>query len=324
MASQEETGPVDESRATLSARRAHSWVAVVAVSIALASCATSSSPADDTALGDDAITVGSFNFGESQLLAEIYAQALEQRGFTIERELDLGPRELVSPALSTGLVELVPEYSGTALQFLTLGSAPEAADADVTHRALVRAAVQRNLIALDPAPAQNQNVFAMTRAKARRLGVETLSDLDPVAGDLVFGGPPECRTRPLCLDGLKREYGLEFREFVALDAGGPITRQALEDGHVDIALLFGTDPALDGERFVALVDDRSLQPAENVTPLVRGDVVQRWGSAVTDVLDRVSHELTTEELRALNETMVAGRATPADLAARWLERHPVR
>src|SRR5690606_7688981 len=85
VASQEETGPVDESRATLSARRAHSWVAVVAVSIALASCATSSSPADDTALGDDAITVGSFNFGESQLLAEIYAQALEQRGFTIER-----------------------------------------------------------------------------------------------------------------------------------------------------------------------------------------------------------------------------------------------
>lgn len=308
----------------MSARRAHSWVAVVAVSIALASCSSSPSSADETALGDDAITVGSFNFAESELLAEIYAQALERHGFTVERELDLGPRELVSPALSGGLIELVPEYSGTALQFLSLGSAPDSADPDVTHRALVRTAVQRNLIALDPAPAQNQNVFAMTRARAQQLGVDELSDLTAIADDLVFGGPPECPTRPLCLDGLQRAYGLRFRAFVALDAGGPITRQALEDGHVDVALLFGTDPAVDGEQIVALVDDRLLQPAENVTPLVRSDVVQRWGAAVTDVLDRVSHVLTTDELRALNAAMVAGQATPAALAARWLDQHPVR
>jgi osmoprotectant transport system substrate-binding protein len=276
-----------------------------------------------SALGDDTITVGSFDFAESRLLAEIYSQALEGARYPVHRALSLGPREFVGPALSRGLIEVLPEYAGTALQFLSLGAARPSVDTAATHATLVQTLDGRPVQALAPSPAQDANTFVVTAEVAQHYGLRTVSDLAPVASQLTLGGPPECPSRPTCLPGLGRVYGLAFEHFVALDPGGPISRQALLAGDVDVALLFTTDPAITREHLVELVDDRHLQPAENVTPLVRTELVDRWGAGVTAVLDDVSRRLTTKALREMNGAVESGM-DPAAVAASWLAAEPRR
>src|SRR4051812_28625380 len=267
---------------------------------------------------DATVTVASFDFAESRLLAEIYAGALERAGVPVHRALGLGPRELVAPALVSGLVDVVPEYAGTAVQFLSLGRASPEPDVAATHAALVEALAGTPARALAPAPAQDANAFVVRRAVADRLGLSTLSDLREHAGKLTFGGPPECATRPLCLDGLREVYGVEFAEVVPLDAGGPLTRQALSTGIIDVALLFSTDPALGADdELVELADDRALQPAENVTPIVRRAAADRFGSRLVDTLDAVSARLDTETLRVLNAR--AAKSSVRATATQWLD-----
>jgi osmoprotectant transport system substrate-binding protein len=275
-------------------------------------------PPSTSALDDDAITVASFDFPESVTVAEIYAQALEAEGFVVERQLAIGPRELVEPSLERGLVELVPEYAGSALEFLTGGAGLATSDEERTHARLAQAFAERGVNVLTPAPAQNRNGFAVARATAERHGLQTLTDLSTVAGDLVFGGPPECPERPLCLEGLEQTYGLEFARFVVLDAGGPLTVSALRAGTVDIALLFTTDAAIDVNDFVLLEDDLALQPAENVTPVLHAEAVESHGDRLVSVVNSVSELLTTEDLRSLNAAVAIGDQAPAGVAARWL------
>jgi osmoprotectant transport system substrate-binding protein len=270
-----------------------------------------------TALGDDVITVGSFDFAESRLLAEVYSQALESARYPVHRAFSLGPREFVGPALSGGLLEVLPEYAGTAVQFFSLDDEGPSLDVAATHEALVRAVAGRSLEALTPAAAQDANAFVVTPEVAQRYGLHTLSDLASVAPQLRLGGPPECPRRPACLLGLQRVYGLRFGRFVPLDRSGPVSRQAVHDGDVDVVLLFTTDPAITQDSLVELVDDRHLQPAENVTPLVRTEVVDRWGPSLVTVLDDVSRRLTTEALREMNRYVASGEQ-PAAVAAAWL------
>jgi osmoprotectant transport system substrate-binding protein len=302
------------------ALRSVALLALAGLAVTLVGCG-SQPQADgrDSALGDQAITVASFDFPESELLAEIYAQALQAGGFDTQLERRLGPRELVQPALASGLVEFVPEYSGTALEFLSLGAAEQTSDAAVTRAALRRAVDHDRIVALEPAPAQDANAVVVTRELADRYDLQEVSDLEAVAPRLTIGGPPECPTRPFCLDGLERVYGLQFRSFLPLDAGGPLTHQALAGGHVDVAVLFTTDPKLDTPALVVLDDNRRLQPAENVVPLVRAEVVERWGDDLVRLVDGVSARLTTDDLRALNAHVAAGDS-PAAVAERWLER----
>jgi osmoprotectant transport system substrate-binding protein len=261
--------------------------------------------------------VGSFDFAESRLLAEVYSQALERNGFTVRRAFGLGPREIVAPALAQGLVELVPEYAGTALRFFSLGDATPSADPDTTHEALRRALETIPVTALAGAPAQNANTFVVTADTAEELGLRRLSDLSEVAPTLTFGGPPECPTRPLCLRGLEEVYGLRFGAILALDPDGHAAAEALDDGAADVALLFTTDPEIAPGRFVELVDDRRLQPAESITPLVRDEVIRQWGDAVVGPIDDVSRRLTTDGLRALNARAVGVDA--AVVASEWLD-----
>lgn len=272
-----------------------------------------------SALDDGAVTVASFDFAESVLLGELYAQALEAAGLEVHRALDLGPRELVAPAMVAGLVELVPEYAGSALRFIRMGVDVPAVDAEATHALLLQALEPHPVTALAAAPAENANAFVVTRQTAEEKGLRTISDLEPLAADLTFGGPPECPTRSLCLVGLEQRYGIDFGTVVALDAGGPMTRQALLDGGVDVALLFSSDPSLGPSGFLELVDDHRLQPAENITPLVRTEVVERWGDDLVTAVDAVSARLTEAELRQLNSQLAAG-TDPATVASRWLRK----
>jgi osmoprotectant transport system substrate-binding protein len=263
------------------------------------------------------ITVGSFNFPESVLLAHIYASALAAKGFPVRVLPDLGTRELVEPALMTGLVQLVPEYTGSALNFISLGLRPATSNATQTYRYLARSAARRGLVAAQPAPAQDANAIVVTAATAARYHLRSIADLAK-APPLVFGGPPECAERADCLPGLKRTYGLRFAAFAPTAAGGPLTVQALASGQIGVGLLFTTNPAISRRKLVILADNRALQPAENITPLVRRTTVDRYGPRLLAALDAVSARLTTPVLRNLNARMELDGLDPRKVADEWL------
>jgi osmoprotectant transport system substrate-binding protein len=291
---------------------------VVSVLVVLAAC--TGDPSSPPLRSPDAITVAAFGFTESEILAELYSQALEAKGYPIDPVLQAGPRELVQPALAEGLIDVVPEYAGSALAFLTLGALEGTASVDETHEALTRVVAPSGVIALAPAPAQDANAIVVTQATADRFGFRDVSDLAAVGSRLVFGGPPECAQRRLCLVGLESVYGIGFQEFIPLDTGGPLTLQALRSGGIDVALLFTTDPAIVSEGLVVLADDRGLQPSENVTPLLRREVLSTHGDGVVETLDGVSALLTTSDLRAMIGLVVSGESAH-DVAASWLEDH---
>lgn len=267
-----------------------------------------------------AVVVASFNFPESELLAEIYAQSLEHAGVPVRRELDLGPRELVRAAQEDGLVDVVPEYLGTALTaFAPTAGARFAAPALVLAD-LRRAVRSEHLSVLTPAAAQDQNGFAVTPALAGRLGLRTLSDLVPVAPRLVLGGAAECPTRPLCAPGLHDVYGIDFRSFVPFDDLQQ-RYQALTEGVVDVEVTFTTDPRVADGSLVLLRDDRALQPVESVVPLVTDHALRRYGPRLRDALDAVSAHLDSAALRFLNWRVGIAGKDVRDEATGWLHRH---
>ena len=267
-----------------------------------------------------ALIVASFDFPESQILANVYADVLRARGYPAVVFENLGPREIVEPALSRGLVDVVPEYAGSALGFLSLGADAGSSNLTDTRERLARVLADDGLVALDPAPAEDANAIVVTRDTADLLRLRTISDLRGTAHGMTFGGPPECPERPLCLGGLRRTYGLSFRAFTPLDTGGPQTLQALRSDEVQVALLFTSDPAIEANHLVVLRDDLGLQPAENVVPVIRKAALDRYGPGVAEALDWVSAHLTSDALRELNGLVGLAGDTPAEAASGWLER----
>ena len=269
--------------------------------------------------GDDAdgptIVVASFNFGESLILGEIYAQVLENEGYPVERSLGLGSREVVKPALESGEISLVPEYTGSLGNFL--GVTPSA-DEQATWQAVKDAFEPEGVTLLGYAPAQDKNGFVVTGDTAASYGLGKVSDLLPVASGLVFGGPPECPERLNCLPGLESVYGLIFAEFKPLDVGGPLTVAALLSGDIDVGVLFTTDGVIAAKGLVLLDDDRGLNPAENIVPAVRLDIVDAYGDDLVELLDKVSAAITTPELTEMNRRAGVDQEDPADIAAEWL------
>lgn len=266
------------------------------------------------------VRVGSANFPESVLLAEIYGQALEANGYPVERNLNLGNREIIQPALQNGQIDLIPEYLASFLAFAS-DDVEATTDADETRQRLNQVLQSRGLEVLEPAPAVNTNGFVVTQATAQRHNLRKLSDLQPVASQLVLGGPPECPERAFCLLGLQDTYGLEFREFLPLDVGGPLTVAALENEQIDVGVLFTTDPAITQRNFVLLEDDRNLQLADNVAPVVRQELLNQAPPDLRSTLNAVSAKLTTETLIRLNGQVAAERRDPRDVAAEWLQQN---
>jgi osmoprotectant transport system substrate-binding protein len=283
---------------------------VLAVAVVAAACSS-----DEGTIEGPTITVGSANFSESALVAEIYAQALETEGYSVERKLNTGTREIYRPALEAGELDLIPEYIGTMLTNLG-GTA--SSDSAATHAALQAAWAPMGITVLDYAAAQDKNGLFVTRATAEEFGFVRTSDLATVNGRLVFGGPPECPNREFCLIGLQEVYGLDFAEFRPLDVGGPITVTALETGEIDVALLFTSSGVILAKDFVLLEDDLGLQPADNLAPAVRTEIVDAYGDDLAAVLDRVSSALTTQELIALNKAVEVDGEDPDQVAADWL------
>lgn len=286
---------------------------LVAAVVTLAGCGGGSGP---SAVPEavDGIRIASFDFAESVLLAELYAQIIESTGIPVVRLGAIGPREIIAPALESGHIDLVPEYLGTALQFA--GAARPDPDTDSALAALEQRLARRGLTALDAAAAQDQNVFAVTSELAERYGLEDISHLAPLASQLRFGGTPECPDRPLCLAGLESVYGLRFAEFVP-QRSLAFTAEALRRKEIDVGLMFSTASALVAFDLVVLRDDRMMQPAENVVPVVRVDALDRWGPDVADRLNALAARLTTVELRILN-VRVDNEESVERVARDWL------
>ena len=299
--------------------------ACLALAVALTACTSSGGNASTGggAAGRPGrvISVGSFDFPESVLLAEIYGQALAAAKFPVRVLPNLGPREVVDPALMDGLLQVVPEYAGSALEFFSLRRLSATADAGAANRALADSVAARGLVAARPAAAQDANALVVSAATAARYGLRSIADLAKVAPGLTFGGPPECPGRAYCLPGLKRVYGLRFKTFTPLDAGGPLTLQALTAGYIGVALLFTTDPRILDRHLVVLADDRGLQPAENITPLVARDAIARYGPRLLTTLNRVSALLDTGTLRSLDARVEIAGQNPQLVAASWLRTH---
>ncbi len=286
-------------------------VLVVAVALIAAACSSGGGEIDGPT-----IKVGSANFSESALVAEIYAQALEAEGYSVDRKLNVGSREIYAPALESGELDLLPEYIGTMLTFL---GGEASSDSAATHSALQAAWEPLGISVLEPAPAQDKNGLVVTKETAAEFGLSRTSDLANLNGTLVFGGPPECPNREFCLIGLQSLYGLDFAEFKPLDVGGPITVTALESGEIDVALLFTSSAVILAKEFVLLEDDKGLQPAENLAPAVRTEILDVYGDRFSKVLNSVSSALTTTEPIALNKAVEVDGDDPDKVAADWLD-----
>jgi osmoprotectant transport system substrate-binding protein len=298
-------------------------VAVVVVVASVAGCSPDRDRRPPPDPGRPAIVVASFDFPESELLGELYGQALRARGYPVELVARLGPREIVEPALEQGKADLVLEYMGTALNFLHERDRVATADPRLTHALLEKAFGPRGVRVLAPAPAEDRNGFVVTGDLARRNDLDEISDLAPIAGRLTFGGPPECPERPLCLKGLQEVYGLDFARFLALPSR-QVTADALETGEVDVGMIETTDGSLHGSvDLQQLADDRGLQPADNVVPVLRRAVVDAYGPALVRLLDAVSAQLTTADLAAMNRRVVSEGQPVAEVAAGWLRSHTV-
>jgi osmoprotectant transport system substrate-binding protein len=238
------------------------------------------------------IRLASFDFQESETLAELYGLALTQHGFPVEQLVQLGAREVVAPALEQSKVDMVPEYLGSALNFLNDRDRVATADPGLTHARLEQAFAPR--------------------------GVSVLA-----YSQMVIGGPPECPQRPLCLKGLQDIYNLHFARFEAMPSRD-VTAAALETGEIDVGMIDTTHPSLlrPGLDLVQLADDRRLQPADNVVPVLRREILDAYGPSLVRLLNAVSAQLTTAELTKLNLQVAEGQPA-AEAAAAWLRAHTI-
>jgi osmoprotectant transport system substrate-binding protein len=278
-------------------------------------CAKKANTSGNTTKSGPTIVVGSANFAESETLAEIYAQALAAKGYTVSKKLNVGNREVYEPALESGKLSFIPDYLDTMLQFL---KGPPSASVQTDVTAITPLLAAKGLVALDPAPAQDRNEFAVRQETATKYNLAKVSDLKAVGDKLILGGPPECPQRPLCEKGLENTYGIHFKSFKALDAGGPLTVAALKGGQIDVGLLFTTDPAFAVDGFVKLDDDKGLQGADNVIPIIRKDVLDAYGDALKTLVNSISAKLTTEEVIQLNKSVSVDKKDSADVAHTWL------
>lgn len=263
--------------------------------------------------GGGAIAVGSADFAESQIAASMYAQVLENGGYDVTEESGIGARDVYFPALEGGEIDVVPEFVGTLVAFLE-GEPSSGLDEAVST---LEGLLPEGIIALEPAEAESTNVFVVTQETADEFGLETVSDLADRVGELTLGGPPECPERPFCLIGLRDTYGADFTErFTPLDAGGPLTKSALEGGEIDVALLFSTDGSILENDWVVLEDDEELQPADNVLPVGREEALD---AEAQELLNGVSEALTDEAYRELNRRVGVDQEDAEDVATEFLE-----
>lgn len=309
------------------------WLAgVFALTLALAACGGEDnlSGGDGNGGGGDggggskgSLTVGAANFTEGQVMAEMYAALLEDAGYSVTVET-VDNREIYEPALEKGEVDVVPEYAATMAEFLNLKvNGPDAepvasSDLDETTQALTDLAEQQGLKVLQPAQAVDQNAFAVTEQYAQQNDLTTMSDLgDNVNEPLVLAATEECPDRPYCQPGLEDTYGIQISEVKPLGFSTPQVKEAVKSGDAQLGLVATTDGTLGDEGLVVLEDDKDLQNADNLVPVVNAE--SAGSQDVADALNKLADTLTTEDLAMLNRQVDVERMKPEDAARDYLQ-----
>ena len=281
------------------------------------SAAATAVSVDSTATDGPTITIGAQDFGESAILSEIYGQALEANGYSVSQQALGGFRDIVFASFESGDINFTAEYAASALEFLNGFAGEATSDIDETVALLQTQLDPKGLVAFTPAPAVDSNAFVVTAEKAEELGLTNVSDL---TADLTLGGPPDCPDNASCLPGLLSTYDLDLSaNFVPLDGGGPLTVAALEEGEIDVAILFSTDGTIADKGWVVLTDDNGLINADNITPVASQEVIDAFGVDLQALVDSISAALTTEELTELNRRVGIELEDADAVAAEWLQ-----
>jgi osmoprotectant transport system substrate-binding protein len=292
------------------------------VAVSLAACGSSggsssgggnSNPLASTA-PKGSVVVGSANFPENELLAEIYSLALQGAGLKVTEKFNIGAREVYYPEIEKGAITVIPEYNG-ALLTTSVDKTSTAATTSQVNDALT-AKLPASLEILNSAAAQDKDSVTVTQAFAKQHHLTSITQLKPIEKQVIFGGPPELKTRTDGLVGLKRNYGLTFKSFSPLDESGPITLAALKRGKVQAADVFTTTPQIITDHLVALADPKFNFAAQNVTPLV---YKKGANSTVVNTLNGISAKLTTQALLDMDKDIILDHAQYATVAAAWLK-----
>jgi osmoprotectant transport system substrate-binding protein len=269
--------------------------------------------------GDVTITVGSKNFTEQFVLGEIYAQALEAAGYSVQKDLNLGSEQIALEALKQDEIDAYPEYTSTALtSFFDVAPEDVPADPQQAFEDSQADFEQEGLQAFPPTPFSSANAVGMLRSRAEELGVQTISDLEGKSQDLTLFGSPECRQRIDCLLGLQQNYGLEFEKFTPVDIG--LRYEVLDNGQADLSILFTTDAQLsESDKYVLLEDDKQVLPAGNVLFVARQQTVDEAGADLGETVELVQEGLTLAVMQELNARVDIDKETPEQAAREYLQ-----
>lgn len=305
-------------------RRTASLLAVTAVASTFVLAACGSDEPDDadpfSAGGGDAgtVVVGSANFPENELLMQMYAQAMEAKGVDVQTQPNIGAREIYMEAFMSGDIDLLPEYNGALLAYLMPEGIPEGITSPEDVYEQLQEVLPEGSQTLPQSAAEDKDTLTVTQETADTYDLSSIADLEPVADELVVGAGPEWRNRYQGLIGLKDLYGVEFKEFKPLDAGGPLTVAALESGSIDVANIFSTDSSITTNGWVVLDDPENLYLSENIVPLIRSEALT---PEVEEALNGVSEALTTENLTEALARVQVDKDDPVTVAADFLAEH---
>jgi osmoprotectant transport system substrate-binding protein len=271
----------------------------------------------DEANAGTTITVGSKNFTEQKVLGEIYAQAFEAAGFTVEKQLNLGDEKTALAALEGGDIDAYPEYTGTALlSFFGVPADELPKDPTQAFEQARDGFAEKNLTAFEPTPFTSSNEVAVTQETADENSLQRISDLSEVDQDFTMYGSPECRQRLDCLLGLQEVYGLDFKKFTPVDLA--LRHEVLTKGQADVSIVFTTDPQIQREGFVLLEDDKGMFPPYNSTLVMRNQVAEAGGPGMEEVVTMVNEGLTAEAMQELNARVDLDKKTPEEVAGEYL------
>jgi len=266
------------------------------------------------------IKLGSDGFYESKLMAEIYGQALEAKGYTVDRTaIGLGDRKVSAPALESGKFDLKPEYIGSGLAYYDATKTTGDPAANASSLQTILTGKGGGITVLNYSPAADQNAFVVTKATADSKHLATLSDTTAVAGQLKFGVATDCATNPVCAAAIKTAYGLDLSTALPLSACDQPMADAIKAGTIDVGELCSTQPDIAKNGWVVLTDDKHTQPADNIAPLVRNDLLAKVDAASFEaILNGVSAKMTTDALAKLNAEFVFDKKDIAVIAKEWL------
>ena len=262
------------------------------------------------------IVIGSTNFEEQAIVSNIWADVLKKAGYPVTVQPALGTRAIVVPAIEKGQISLEPDYAASLLGFLH-GGTPQPAGTNISTAipADQKALASYGVTVLPASKALDTNVFAVTKSTASKDHLTDLSSLKPYASKLTLGGPPECPTFAGCQPGLKKVYGLNFAGFKSLDEAGPLSVAALKNGEVQVVELFSSDGNVVTNNFVALTDNKHLEGADYIVPVISKSVDT---SGVASVLNSIDAKLTTTAISKLNLDVTANQEQPAAVAQTWV------